>query len=58
MFKNDKKIIIVKNIPNLNMWLLLWYNNAPPSVEYIVKLLIIPKTKIQINKVKSSDFTF
>jgi len=38
---NDQKIT------NLIMWLLEWYNNSPPSVEYIANELTIPKTSIE-----------
>ena len=51
MLKNDKTIIIGKNIKNLEIWLLLWNKISPPSVEYIEKLLITPNSKIQNNKV-------
>ena len=58
IFKKDKAIIKEKKIPNLKIWLLLWYNNSPPSVEYIEKLLIIPIDTMQINKTKSKDLNF
>ena len=58
MFKKDKIIIIKKKTINLIIWLLLWYNSSPPSVEYIAKLLTIPRVKIQNIKVKSKDFIF
>ena len=47
ILKKDKHIIIGKNNKNLYIWLLLWNNISPPSVEYIEKLLIIPNDKIQ-----------
>ena len=32
------------------MWLLVWYLNSPPSVEYIAKILTSPKIKIEKTK--------
>ena len=56
MFKNDKKIIIVKKTKNFNAWLLLWNKISPPSVEYMDNTLMQPSKKIQINKIKSKFF--
>ena len=58
MLKNDNPIIIEKKIKNLMIWLLLWYKNSPPSVEYMEKLLMIPNKKIHNIKVKSKDLIF
>ena len=52
--KNETMINKRKKIQNLGMWLLVWYANSPPSVEYIAKKLIIPNIKIQKNKIGST----
>ena len=48
----------VKKTKNLIKWLLVWYKNSPPSVEYIEKLLITPKIKIHNKRMKSNDLSF
>ena len=50
----DKK----EKVTNLIKWLLEWYKNSPPSVEYIEKLLIIPKQSTQKINTKSKDLNF
>ena len=41
----------LKNIKNLNTWLLVWYKTSPPSVEYIDKELTNPRIIKQNNKI-------
>ena len=48
--KEEININIPKKIKNLRIWLLVWYLNSPPSVEYIAKILTSPKIKIEKTK--------
>ena len=49
-FKKDIKKNKTKNTKKRSIWLLVWYLNSPPSVEYIANMLIIPRIKIETTK--------
>ena len=55
VLKKETTMNNIKKTKNLIIWLFVWYANSPPSVDYIAKKLIIPRTRTEKNKTKSSE---
>ena len=52
MFKKEISNISPVNNTNFTKWLFVWNKTWPPSVEYIVEILMIPRTKIPLIEIK------